>query len=73
MNEKRKRGKTVRKARRLSVSLFAIVLLFINASLSASAAFAGNPGYIWAFDKSSRIAQAYRVRSLDTTIAPTAG
>lgn len=30
--------------------------------------FAGNPGYIWAFDKNGRVTQAYRIRSLDTTI-----
>jgi peroxiredoxin len=29
---------------------------------------AGEPGYVWAFDQGQRVAQAYRVRALDTTI-----
>jgi thiol-disulfide isomerase/thioredoxin len=29
--------------------------------------FAGDPGYIWAFDKGNRVARAYRVRTLDST------
>lgn len=28
----------------------------------------GEPDYVWAFDQGQRVAQAYRVRSLDTTI-----
>lgn len=28
---------------------------------------AGNPDYVWAFDSGSRVTQAYRIRSLDTT------
>jgi thiol-disulfide isomerase/thioredoxin len=29
---------------------------------------AGEPGYVWAFDQGQRVAQTYRVRALDTTI-----
>jgi hypothetical protein len=29
---------------------------------------AGDPDYIWAFDKGNRVALAYRVRTLDSTI-----
>ncbi|KKL87152.1 hypothetical protein LCGC14_1937570 [marine sediment metagenome] len=29
---------------------------------------AGDPDYIWAFDRGNRVAQAYRVRTLDSTI-----
>ena len=31
-------------------------------------AYAGNPTYVWGFDKQGQVTQAYRIRSLDTTI-----
>jgi len=30
--------------------------------------YAGNPSYTWAFDKNGQATQAFRIRSLDTTI-----
>jgi len=30
--------------------------------------YAGNPSYTWSFDKNGQVTQAYRIRSLDTTI-----
>ncbi len=35
--------------------------------LQAFRAQVGAPDYVWAFDRGNRVAQAYRVRSLDTT------
>lgn len=38
------------------------------ALLSRFRQFAGNPDYVWAFDRRGEVTQRYRIRALDTTI-----
>ena len=52
-----------------------LVILALDVDLSSTPdrltqfrSYVGNPTYVWAFDKRGQVTQAYRIRSLDTTI-----